>query len=252
MLAAAHQMGARLARVCRFREVVIYTRARVASEGVLSVSSNESMQTEMDLLESELNDSRSKDDSPETNSLLSHRVFRVAFTGLGLDNIIVHLRPNELVSERIFHDGINKLEEYIAKMWSSPSEGLIRYAMIENGSSLYEIVTASKSISRHSHFTPALQAALRREEHHIRQRLRYVRLFALRMQWAELASRLNSGKEDRASYQPSGTFQRTEASHGLAAARRGRRSPMRRAVLLGLFLLIFLTALVQVFGESGG
>lgn len=216
------------------------------------MSSNESMQIEMHLLESELNDSRSKDDSPETNSLLSHRVFRVAFAGLGTDYMITHLRPNEIVSERIFHDGINKLEAYIAEMWSRPSEGLIRYAMIENGASLNEILTASKSISRHSHFTPALQAALRRIEHNFRQRLRYVRLFALRMQWAELSSRLDSGKEDRASYQPSGTLHSTEASHGLSAARRGRRSPMRRAVLLGMFLLIFLTALVQVFGESGG
>jgi len=217
------------------------------------MSSSESIRTELELLESDLIDLQSKDENSETNILLSHRVFGVAFTGIGNDYVKTRVQPNKLISERLFLDGLDKLDAFIAEMWRRPSEGLIRWTMIESGANLSEILTASKSISRHGHFTPALQAALRRHELNLRHRLKYVRLFALRMEWAELSGRFNSVKDDRVSSQPSRSLEGAKASHGLAAAHsRGRTSAMRRAVLLGLFLLVFLTALAQVFGESGG
>lgn len=220
------------------------------------MSSSWSLDEIQNFLDSVLANSDAHVSESATDAQISHLVFDFAFARTGyqseLEIFRTYLSRNEMIPEQVFLDTLSKFNSLIERMLEQPSVGLIRFTMISNGTSLTELAKAERSFTRNGYLTPALVSALRRQQSQLRHNLRYVLLFAARMNWADLVTRVNQAQDGRR-VQDSETVQ-SPSSYSLAVvpSSNRKRSKGLRAIVLLSFVVAIVFAIDRILGISGG
>lgn len=220
------------------------------------MSSSWSLDEIKNFLDSALANSDAHVSESATDAQISHLVFDFAFAGTGyqseLEIFRSRLSRNEMIPEQVFIDTLNKFNSLIERIIEQPSVGLIRYTMISNGTSLTELAKAERSFTRNGYLTPALVSALRRRQSQLRHNLRYVLLFAARMNWTDLVSQVNQAQGGRR-VGDSETVQ-SPSSYSLAvdSSSSRKRSKGLRAIVVFSFVFAIVFALDRILGISGG
>ena len=220
------------------------------------MSSSWSLDEIQNFLDSVLANSDALVSESATDAQISHLVFDLAFARTGyqseLEIFRSHLSRNDMIPERVFLDTLSKFDSLVERMLEQPSVGLIRYTMISNGTSLTELQKAERSFTRNGYLTPALASALRRQQSQLRHNVRYVLLFASRMNWTDLVSRVNQFQDGRGV--GDSEIVQSWSSNGLAVDTSSdrKRSKGLRAIVVFSLILAIVFAIDRILGISGG